>query len=301
MDFAPIVLFTFNRPRHTYQTVQALLKNREAKYSTLIVYSDGPRDGNSEQKVCEVRSYLHTIKGFKNIFIIERQKNIGLASNIILGVTEVIQQFGSAIILEDDIITSPAFLSFMNLALKFYEDKKNIWHISGWNYPVKTKGLPDTFLWRVMNCWGWATWADRWSFFEKNSNKLIKEFSKKDIHCFNLDGHVNFWQQVLLNHKRKIESWAIFWYATIFLHKGLCLNPCLSYTLNIGHDGSGIHCPKKHFGQIRKLNENREPMFPINLKEDQLVVRKIKKLISGKKFYFIEFSNKVLNLIKRIS
>ena len=276
--FAPIVLFVYNRPQHTRQTVDALLKNFEAKNSDLFVYADGVKGDTDIRSVAEIRSYILTIRGFKSINIVEREKNYGLAENIIQGVSEVVDQYGSIIVLEDDIVTSPYFLTYMNKALNFYENEKKVWHISGWNYPIETGGLPDTFLWRVMNCsGGWSTWADRWKYFEKDTEKLTASFSEKAICRFNVDGHENFWSQVLLNIKGEINTWAIFWYAAIFLNNGLCLNPSLSYARNIGHDGSGVHCGNSGYRDNDNLNFNDNPAFPANVMENKMAVEVIKQ------------------------
>ena len=175
---APIVLFTYNRPLHTKQTVQALQKNYLASESELYIYSDGPKDKNATEKVREVREYIKSIDGFKKVTIFERDKNLGLANNIISGVTKIVNEYGKIIVLEDDIVTSKYFLKFMNEALEIYMNEKKVWHISGWNYPLDKDGLGDIFLWRGMNCWGWATWSDRWCFYKKDLNKIfgIKSF-----------------------------------------------------------------------------------------------------------------------------
>jgi len=41
LNLAPIVLFTYNRPWHTMQTVEALKKNELAQESELFIFSDG--------------------------------------------------------------------------------------------------------------------------------------------------------------------------------------------------------------------------------------------------------------------
>ena len=122
---------------------------------------------------------------------------------------------GKIIVLEDDIITSSYFLKFMNDALEFYKNEEKVWHISGWNYPIEIENFSDTFLWRVMNCWSWATWADRWEYYKKDVDETIRKFNKKDICRFNLDSVENFWEQILSNKNRNINTWAIFWYATV--------------------------------------------------------------------------------------
>jgi len=242
---APIVLFVYNRLTHTKQTIDALQKNALSSESELFIYSDAAKDDSAEQSVKEIREYIQTVDGFKKITIIEREKNWGLANSIIDGVTRIVNEYGKVIVLEDDLVTSPYFLKFMNEALDFYAQEKRVWHISGWNYPVKKEGEADVFLWRVMNCWGWATWADRWQYYEKDIEKTVGTFNRREIRAFNLDGVEDFWSQVLANQKGKIDTWAIFWYATIFKHGGLCVNPVHTLVDNIGFDGSGEHCGKK--------------------------------------------------------
>jgi len=101
MNLAPIVLFTYKRLWHTKQTVEALQKNIYAEQSYLFIFSDGPKTEKDEPKVKEVRKYLKTIKGFKNIEIIERDKNWGLANNISMFISPPLK-----------------FLQFINLILK---------------------------------------------------------------------------------------------------------------------------------------------------------------------------------------
>lgn len=242
MSLSPIVLFTYNRLWHTQQTVEALQENELANESELFIYSDGGRDEESWKKVNEVRKYLQTIQGFKDVKIIEQERNLGLADSIISGVTKIVNQYGKIIVLEDDIVTNPYFLRFMNDALDFYEYEDKVWHISGWNYPVKINTTKEVYFSSFGNTWGWATWFDRWSYFKKNTDYLLEKFDSQMIYKFNIDDSFNFWKQVVLNKKNEINTWAIYWYATFFLHDGLCLNPIKSLVQNIGFDGSGQNC-----------------------------------------------------------
>lgn len=295
-NLAPIVLFVYNRPHHTKQTLEALQKNELAKESELFIFSDAAKNEDAVEKVNEVRRYIKAINGFKKVTIIEREKNWGLADSIIDGVTKIINQYGKVIVLEDDLVTSPYFLKFMNEALEFYKNEKKVWHISGWNYPIKTDGLEDVFFWRLMNCWGWATWSDRWSYYEKDIDKTIKEFSKTDIKNFNLDGVENFWQQVMLNKEEKINTWAIFWYATIFKQNGLCLNPTQTFVENIGHDASGVHCGEScSFSSDLSLNNHVK--FPDRFEENEIVVKRIQDFYKSQKKSFLV---RVINKLSRI-
>lgn len=274
-ECSPIVLFVYNRPIHTQKTIEALKNNDLASNSDLIIFSDAPKDEMAIQSVLEVRDYIRTIDGFKTISIIEREKNWGLAKSIINGVSDVVNKYGKVIVLEDDIVTSPAFLQFMNQALNHYQNEHNVWHISGWNYPINKNQLDDAFLWRGMNCWGWGTWADRWQYFNKNPDQIIKNWSKSEKYRFDLDGSGIFWKQVLANAKGKINTWAIFWYASIFQHQGLCLNPTVSYVNNIGHDGSGVHCGIEATYRTSRLCSKVDVSFPDKLAESELAVSRI--------------------------
>jgi hypothetical protein len=290
---APIALFCFNRPDLLSETLKALKKNTESSESELYIFSDGPRNDADIPLVQEVRELVNKTDGFYRVHRIMRETNIGLAENIINGINEVLSKNKKVIVLEDDIKVSDKFLSFMNEALQRYESFSNIWHISGWNYPINTENLSDMFLWRVMNCWGWATWADRWQHFSKEPEKMMENFTSEELYRFNLDGNYDFWKQVQDNYKGKINTWAVFWYATIFKNNGLCLNPTQTLVDNIGF-GSGTNCiadknhtdilhskslidwqeefneSQEHVNRIKKFLQSNNPSIPLDLTEYKL-------------------------------
>lgn len=242
IKLAPIVLFVYNRPWHTQQTIEALQKNELADQSELVIYSDAPKNDTVVNQVREVRDYLKTISGFKSIKIIEKEENWGLAKSIISGVTEIVNSYGKVIVLEDDMVTSPYFLNYMNDALDRYENCERVFGITGFAYPIDTDNVPDAYFMKDEGCWGWATWKRSWQFFEKDTDRLIKTFTPSMIKEFNFDNTTDFWTQVVMNQQGKINTWAIYWYATVFLNNGLFLHPKETFIANIGLDGSGVHC-----------------------------------------------------------
>jgi hypothetical protein len=293
-SFAPIVLFVYNRLDHTKKTIEALQKNELADQSELFIYSDAPKNEQVVSSTNSVRQYLRCISGFKKVTVIERETNFGLAKNIIKGVTEVCNRYGKVIIIEDDVVTSPQFLTFMNTALDKYINEPSVWHISGWNYPIDPDGLGDAFFWRAMNCWGWATWADRWQYFVKDPGHLVENWDKGKVKRFNLDGAYNFWLQVKLNHSGKINTWAIFWYSTIFANAGLCLNPAQSLVANIGHDGSGENCERDEVFSAMDFFSPQISNLPDQLVESTLAIQRISQ------FYSTTQSSLLKRLIRRI-
>ncbi|WP_196596241.1 glycosyltransferase [Pectinatus frisingensis] len=241
-NLAPIILFTYARPDHTRKTIEALRKNIYAKDSNIYIYSDAPKDDSVKDKVDEVRMYLRTISGFKNIKVIERKENWGLANNIIDGVTNIVNKYGKIIVLEDDIVTSKYFLKYMNDALTVYKDVERVMAVSGYSYIEDEKNLPETYFLPVNTSWGWATWERSWAGFERNPQKLMDTYTNTQINMFNLYGAYNFWEQVILNARGELYTWAVFFYEHIFSNSGLCVYPKYNMVTNIGFDGSGENC-----------------------------------------------------------
>ena len=188
-----------------------------------------------------MREYIKTIDGFQKVTIIERESNWGLANSIIDGVTNIVNQYGKVIVLEDDLVTSPFFLQFMNTALEMYKDESKVASIHGYIYPIE--GLPETFFIRGADCWGWATWKEKWSIFESNGQKLLNELNERELQkeadFNNSYGYVNMLKDQI---QGKNNSWAIRWYMSAFLNDMLTLYPGQSYVQNIGHDREGTHC-----------------------------------------------------------
>lgn len=273
---APIVLFAFNRPLHTRQLLESVVQSSIAKDTDLIAYIDSPINAGDFIPNQEVEKVIKNFSGFKSVLVIRRETNFGLSKNIISGITDVLNTWKKVIVLEDDLLVSPNFLEYMNDALNYYENDKNVWHISGYTENFSSLDFDKSFFWRVMHCWGWATWSDRWQFFEKNTNSLLAKFSPSMINELNLNGAINFWDQVILNKMNKIDTWAIYWYATIFLNKGLCLNPYISYVRNTGFDGSGTNCQESNNKKLEhQINLKGRFYPPEKIEENAEVVTKL--------------------------
>ena len=237
-----MVLFVYNRPWHTRQTIKALQKNELADRSDLFIYSDSPKDEQTEKAVKKVREYIHTIDGFKTVTIREQGKNMGLAGSIIDGVTAVVNEYGRVVVLEDDLVTSPFFLRYMNDALDLYECEGKVISIHGYIYPLSEK-LPSTFFLRGADCWGWATWKRGWDLFEEDGQKLLNELEERKLtRLLDFNGTYNYTQMLRDQIAGKNDSWAVRWLVSAFLRERLTLYPGISLIRNIGLDGKGTHC-----------------------------------------------------------
>lgn len=238
MELSPVIVFCYNRPWHVEQTLEALSKNVYAGESVLYIYCDGPKENASDeqkQKIKETRSVIRKKQWCKEVYIIEAEKNKGLANSIIDGVTCVVEKYGNVIVLEDDIVSSVGFLKFMNEALDLYKDEPNVMHISGYMYPHKQK-LPDTFFYPVpYPGGGWATWQRAWKYYNDNTSELYKQWCGR-WHEFDLFGGDYLSKQLISNYNGTLKTWFIKWYAVILRMNCYTLYPGQSLTNNIGFD-----------------------------------------------------------------
>ena len=272
MMYAPILLFTYNRLAHTRRCVEALLKNSLATESELFIYSDGAKDDTQQAAVNEVRYYIHNIRGFKQITIILRDENWGLARNIIDGVTTQVNRYGKVIVLEDDLVVAPYFLQFMNDALETYKYEPKVGHIQACDF-TQEPTLPDTFFIRWTGSWGWATWDRAWKHFNPNGQELLQELEERKLtYTFDFNGKYGYTRMLRRQIAGKNNSWAIRWNASLFLKGILSLNVGRSLVQNEGFDGSGTHCGGGGL-YASTLHLDRLPVTPISPIEENTKAR----------------------------
>jgi len=252
---APVALFAYRRPQHLERTIEALRANPEARETALYVFSDAPKDASAAAGVEQVRGLLGRINGFASVQCLLRAENFGLARNITNGVSEVLGLHDTVIVVEDDIVVSPFFLRFMNDALSCYRDEARVGNISGYCYPV-AGSAPEAYFIRGADCWGWATWRDRWQCFNPDGRDLLAQLRSRNlVREFDFDGAMGFTRMLEDQIAGKNDSWAVRWHASCFLRDLLILYPGRSLAANIGVDGSGTHCT----GSDQSLDVNLSP------------------------------------------
>jgi len=244
VNWAPIVLFTYNRPGHTRRALEALAGNDGASESDLIVYSDGPKTAADAESVREVREYLSTVNGFRSVRVTEREANFGLASSVLTGVTEVLGRTPSVVVMEDDLLTSRNFLSFVNAALATYEPRSEIFSVTGYNYPLRIPSSyrEDAYLSYRSSSWGWGTWADRWSQVDwalSDYSQFVRDPQAQELFA---RGGDDLQRMLEMQMAGELDSWSIRFDYAHYKHDAFCVHPVVSKVQNFGFDGSGVHC-----------------------------------------------------------
>ena len=261
---APIALFVYRRPWHTARALEALAKAEGAMDSDLHIFSDASRDASAAADVRAVRQLIRAASGFRTVRIVERDTNWGLARSIVEGVSTLVSEYGSVIVLEDDLEVAPMFLSYMNTALMGYEDVPQVKQIAGYMFPVASaERLPESFFLPLTTSWGWATWARAWGEGPAPASVLLaKVASRADIAAFSLNGAYNYLGMLQEAAGGHVDSWAIRWYAQTWLAGGLILYPRASMLTNAGMDGSGTHRGLMQAFEVPLWNNRRVPKMP---------------------------------------
>jgi hypothetical protein len=268
-NLAPIILFCYNRPWHTEQTLDALMLNELASESVLYIYSDGPKSNASKKDVENIEAVRQVIRKkqwCKEVHFVEANTNKGLANSIIGGVAEVIERFGKVIVLEDDLLTSPYFLLYMNKALNFYEDYPCVFSISANRPPQNMMYIPDDYEYDVFvslrsYSTGWATWRNRWEMVDWS----LDDFDEALKHPFQINalnrGGEDVSKMLLMQKRGEIDSWALRFGFAHFKYHAVAILPCNAFVDNIGFDGTGTHS-----GTVDNIYRNNLSLAKINPK-----------------------------------
>lgn len=280
---APIILFAYNRPEHLSKTLTWLSQNELADQSTLYVYCDGVKPGASTEqakRVAAARSVAHelaVVPKFKEVHFVEREENLGLGTSIITGVSEVIKQYGKAIVLEDDLQTSPLFLDYMNRCLDHYGQRKSVFSISSLSRPHPEQFYPkdypyDVYVSLVHHPTGWATWQDRWEQVDWNVN-LLEEVRKQPemVEAFRRIEYGEYDALEYQQHDRQ-NVWSVRFSFAHFVNHAVSICPIVSYVNHIGWDDEATNAKGSSQWNFERLADKRDIRLLDVLYEDRRII-----------------------------
>ena len=300
---APIILFAFKRPRETKALLDSLTMNAEAKDSLLYIYCDGAKVDElqeSIENIAAVRQIAHAEKRFQQVIVVEQSSNKGLAKSIIDGVSEIINKHDKVIVLEDDLILSPYFLYFMNDSLTRYAADPKVGSIGACNFFACGKSYPKQFFITMPDCWGWATWKDRWAQFEPDPASLHGMLKQKNlVDKFNAYGSYDMESLLLDQVNGNGNSWAVQWTAVSITNDWLSLYPNPSLT----HHIESKDATNAWFNITPPLMDSKPELYTVPVIEIPAVVEAMKKGYSGKGDYYgrIKKQNNGLQLFKKLT
>lgn len=315
---APIIVFAYNRPEHLRKTLTWLAQNELADQSVLYVYCDGPKtDASDEQmkKIRQARAVAHelaVVPAFKEVHFIERSENLGLGTSIITGATEIIQQYGKVIVLEDDLQTSPLFLDYMNQCLDHYEGRKSVFSISSLSRPHPERFYPadypyDVYVSLVHHPTGWATWKDRWEQVDWDVDLFSDVQNQPEM--INAFRRIEYGEYDALLHQQQTGQnvWSVRFSFAHFVNHAVSICPIVSYVNHIGWDSEATNAKGSSQWNFERLADKKELRLLDVLYEDRRIINawysfsipkprskwgKLKNWIGRKYFHRDEFALK---------
>ena len=241
VEYAPIVVFGFNRPEHLSRCLRSLENCSNFASHSGFIFIDGARNENDEKSILECLKIAERFADTHGFTVISREANLGLAASVRSGINHVFENSDSIIVIEDDLLLGVGFLEFVNSALNFYQQHNQVASISGYQYPIDLEPSGGVFL-RGADCWGWGTWKNRWQATNFDGENLLAQMrAKKLLKAFNLNGSINYEDMLRKYCSGEIDSWAVPWHASMFLQNRLTLFPSKTFVSNEGGDGSGTH------------------------------------------------------------
>lgn len=258
-----IALFAWNRPSHLDQVLSALSGNQEISELPLFVILDGPRCADDVPNIQRCHDAAISFNHARNTTVIQRRSNLGLFDSLTQGISSILLEYDSIVVLEDDIVVSPFFLSYMMQGLSLYRDSSSVASIHAYTPPFSVSP-PESFFLPGADCWGWATWRHQWKLFRYHAESLAFQIRRRKLASkFNLNNNYDYLAMLDDRAATRNNSWAICWHASCFLAGKLTLYPGRSLVSNIGLDGSGQNCTVKAGDLFTKTDHRPLSLTPL--------------------------------------
>lgn len=302
MPIAPIAVFAFKRPAHTRRLLASLRANPEADRAEVHVFCDGPR-GEAEAEAVEATRAAVRSAGLARLSLVERPRNVGLAANVMDGVGRLCDQHGRVVVLEDDLVVSPAFLAYANAALDRYAGDDRVMHISGYQYAVEAGRPGDAVFLPFISSWGWATWARAWRHFDPQAAAAGRVLGDPALRRrFDIGGTYGFSSMLELQRAGRLDSWAIRWYLSVFARDGLALFPAVSLVENGGVGAGATHTRDDGASPLFASRAHDVPVarFPAPA-VDERALRAVRRLFESECSLSVRVARKVRRIWRRVS
>lgn|GEM_PF-6559471 len=263
MLHTPVVFIIYNRPDKTRQSFEPI---RAAQPEVLFIIADGPKDEQDAFLVAETRQIVEHIDWKCKVTYIYSNVNLTCGYRISSGLDEVFRKCEKAIIIEDDIVVTPAFFTFCSSMLLRYENDPKVMAISGWNNLVEYKSaMYDAIKSKSLSIWGWATWRRAWNHYAFDPSWSVEEFNDRLRSYFSNP----FWIKLYLHiYKHKLwhryKTWDFQWTIAIYGNHGRVITSSVNLCRNIGFDQEGAHLTSFN---LRALF----PSFDIEIKENRVL------------------------------
>ncbi len=250
-----IVIAAYNRPSSLKRLLDSVAAGRYETNNIPLIISIDKSESHEVSSLADLFEWKHGDKR-----IIRYTEHLGLKEHI-FRCGNLTNEYGSIIILEDDLIVSPQFYKYASQATSYYSLDRNIAGISLYSYQISENGFipfhpfndgTDVYFMQIPSSWGEIFTAQSWNDFIGWKNQDRGSFSQ-DI----LPRYVREWSA---------HSWKKLFIAYMILCNKYFVYPHSSYSTNYGEPG---------------VNADRKGLYQVPL------------MFNDKKFSFVGFENSI--------
>ena len=304
----PVLLIGFNRP----DFLAISLKELAATGRNIYIAIDGPRDNSDLEEVIKSRQlakeFAEVNCELQNTFLLFREKNLGCKVGVRSAIDWIFEHEEQAIILEDDIVFGEEFLTTMDSWLNLFRDRKDFFHLNGFNPLPKKSETDESYLCRYPHVWGWATWRDRWAHYDRELEKWDKQEFRSLPGLVGQDLSEEFyeyWGRQISLCQNGLDTWDIQWHYSQWVYGGFALTPGRRLTGNRGFDTRATHTQSSGNRQRERLptfhsNKFTNPKNPVFNPQLNEIHDAIEHGIHSKRLYLNSLKWKVGRRIGRI-
>ena len=263
-----VTLIFFNRP----DTLQKVFeKVREAKPPKLFLVQDGAREGNltDAERIRQCRQVVERIDWECEVYKDYSETNLGCGVRPQSGITWVLSQVDSTIILEDDCVPDPSFFAYCDEMLERYANDERISYISGlnhfeeWDFGGSSYGFTKRGA-----IWGWATWKRAWDRYDYAVDSINSKYLQKQLR-FALGNdleRLDLWMQTnaLVKNNTKISYWDVQWGFVKYTQSQLVIVPRNNLINNIGVGVDSTHAHGLRKNHKKYVDFNNMPVRPLD-------------------------------------
>ncbi|WP_157754930.1 glycosyltransferase [Variovorax boronicumulans] len=233
-DAVGVAIIFFVRPDVLQKTFEAVAKMRPKK---LFLIQDGARSSSDDAKIQRCREIVSNIDWECEVHKNYSDANLGCGGRIYTGISWAFSKVAKLVIIEDDCVPSPTFLSYCTELLDKYEHDFRIDMVCGMNHlNVYEKAKHDYFFCNGGSINGWATWRRVWEKIDYNLEFLSDDDAVRLIenkYGANLIKRGRVLQRLLQKGER-LSSWSYQRGLNAYLNSGLSIVPKRNLIRNIG-------------------------------------------------------------------
>ncbi len=235
MTYKPaIVVIAYNRPR-ALERLLSSLERAEYPVQDIALIISIDRD---QKNIAANEEVLRLAEGFQwkqgEKKVVFQQQNLGLRQHV-LTCGDYTEAYGSAILLEDDLMVSPLFYSFTREALAFSENTASIAGISLYNHRLNVHTREDfSALEDGYDNWYFqfaSSWGQAWSHAQWKAFRDWYDAGNQNLTGHEIPANVKAWSE---------KSWLKYFIGYLIEKDLFFLYPRISHTTNFSDQGTHV-------------------------------------------------------------